>query len=308
VAASETLFLDIALPEPHRLAYRRWGNSNAKETIVCAHGLSRNGHDFNFLAEALAADGFQVIAADMPGRGTSVPFTNPEHYHNQTYVNDVKALLDHLGLKKVHWIGTSMGGIMGMMIEGQYPGTIKSLVLNDIGCILPAAGLAIIARYLQGAKPTDEAGLKQWIRDNWKSFDVPDDERYWKHLFQHYIVKNSAGEVKLAYDPAIMTPLAPFFQQPLRDADYSPICTFVSHVPTLLVRGGKSELLTEDVAKKTRALWKPETPFEEYVIPTAGHAPILMRDEEIEKIREWMARQTSQARFSTTDRTTGFVR
>jgi len=306
VAASETLYLDIPSPEPHRLAYRRWRNQDARETIVCAHGLTRNSHDFDFLAEALAADGFQVIAADMPGRGESSSLANHDHYNNQVYVDDMKALLDHLGVKKTHWIGTSMGGIMAMMLEAQHPGTIQSLALNDIGCILPFKGLASIASYLKTQKPSDEAGLKQWLKDTWGALSNVPDNAHWEHLFKHYVVKDGKGGYTLAYDPRLMIPFFAFFQGAPRDADYSPICNLgIINVPTLLVRGKKSDLLTPEIAHQTQALWNAN--FEKYEVENSGHAPMLMSDEEVQRIRGWMAQQKTPERFSSADRPTGFV-
>jgi pimeloyl-ACP methyl ester carboxylesterase len=297
VAASDTLYLDITAPEPHRIAYHCWGNPNAKETVVCAHGLSRNSRDFDFLAEALATDGFQVIAADMPGRGKSDNFKNTDNYNNLVYVQDVKALLDHLGIKKVHWIGTSMGGAMAMLMEAQHRDTIKSLVLNDIGCVLPVAGVAPIANYLGTPRPTDKEGLKRFLVNNWTDFAVPGapQEKYWQHLFTHYLRENDKGEWKLAYDPAIVVAFGKAIKESKGDADFSGLCAALSSVPTLMIRGAKSTLLTKEIAQKTRALWKPETLFEEYLAPNAGHAPMLMNDEEIGVIRDWMSRQKSVA-------------
>jgi pimeloyl-ACP methyl ester carboxylesterase len=288
--APKIFYLDCALPETHRIACYRWGNSNAKEAVICAHGLSRNSRDFDFLAEALAARGFQVIAADMPGRGKSGNLQNIDNYNNLVYVQDVKALLDHLGLKKLHWIGTSMGGVMAMLMEAQYPGTIMALVLNDIGCALPLSGLIPIAGYLGAVRPTDKEGLKQWLVKNWIDFDVPGtpEEKYWQHLFTHYLRQNEKGEWVLAYDKNIVTAFGKAMEQSKGDADFSAVCKALANVPTLLVRGAKSTLLTEDIARKTRVLWNKETLFEEYLRPNAGHAPMLMHDEEITKIYEWM--------------------
>jgi len=303
VVPSETLYLDISSPEPHRLAYHRWGNPTAKETVIYAHGLSRNGRDFDFLAEALAADGYQVIAPDMPGRGKSGHFQNIDHYNNLVYVEDTKALLDHLGLKKVKWIGTSMGGVMAMFYETKYPGTIQSLVLNDIGCVLPVSGLTPIAAYLSSERPIDKEGLQQWLVNNWTEFDVPGapDEKYWQHLFSHYIRQKKNGDWALAYDPNIVAAFGKAIAQSNGDADFSPFCKLLAHVPTLLVRGEKSTLLTKDIAKKTRALWNPATSFVEYLRPNAGHAPMLMRDEEIATIREWMVRRKNDRNQSSAE-------
>jgi pimeloyl-ACP methyl ester carboxylesterase len=293
VGVSEIFTFDCAAPEPHRIAFYRWGNPSSKETVLCAHGLTRNGRDFDFLAEALAKDGFQVIAADMPGRGKSGRLKDAAHYNNQTYVDDVKALLDHLHLKKVHWIGTSMGGIMAMMVEAQHPGAIESLVLNDVGCVLPLAGLAAIATYLRSPKPSDKESLQRWMVDNWREFHMPGgyDDRYWQHLFSHYVRQNANGGWELACDPVISAVFGKAIEHATEDVDFSPFCMMLADIPTLLVRGTKSQLLTESVAQKTRALWNPHTPFEEYVVADTGHAPMLMRDEEITKIRDWLAKR-----------------
>lgn len=286
----EIFYCDYTAPEKHRIAWYRWGNPESAKTVVCAHGLSRNSRDFDFLAETLASRGFQVIAADMPGRGNSSNLSNIDHYNNLIYVQDVKSLLDQLGLKKVHWVGTSMGGIMAMMMEAGYPGTIQSLVLNDVGCMLPMAGLAPISAYLTAPRPTDKEGLKRWLVNNWTEFDVPGtaEEKYWQHLFTHYLRQKENGEWALAYDPNIVVAFGKAVAASNGDADFSALCKALANVPTLLIHGAKSTLLTDVIVQKTRALWNPQTRFEEYLRPNAGHAPMLMRDEEIEKICGWM--------------------
>jgi pimeloyl-ACP methyl ester carboxylesterase len=133
------------------LVFYDFGSPMAKETVVCVHGLTRNARDFDLLAETLAREGNRrVLALSMAGRGESDRFADPMHYHYGSYVQDCLAVLDNFHLRQVEWVGTSMGGIIGMMIAASYPGRVKKLVLNvPLEGIIPRAHfLAVILIFL----------------------------------------------------------------------------------------------------------------------------------------------------------------
>ena len=136
----------------HIISYSDIGESNAAgdNFVVCVHGLTRNGRDFDFIAKRLAQKGFRVICPDMPGRGKSPWLGESKHYNNELYIADTLALMEHLGAKKMHWIGTSMGGLMGMVVACLQPQLLHKLVLNDIGAFISADGMRRIRKYVAG--------------------------------------------------------------------------------------------------------------------------------------------------------------
>ena len=131
----------------HRVVYREWPGPQSAPTLMCVHGLTRNGKDFDAVAETLSAH-YRVICPDMPGRGRSERLANPAEYVYPTYVQDCAALIARLDVETLDWIGTSMGGLIGMMIAAQPRNPIRRLVLNDIGPFLAKAGLERIASYV----------------------------------------------------------------------------------------------------------------------------------------------------------------
>lgn len=286
MAAADTLFLDVPfVPEPHRLNYRRWGDPQAEETVLCLHGLTRNAHDFDFLAEALAAD-YQVIAPDLPGRGDSDWFLSPALYNYQTYLFDMQCLIYALELPRVHWVGTSLGGIVGMMIAGAMPGMMRSLVLNDIGCVVSSAGLKRILSYAGIKMHFDSrAEAESVMRNVCAPFGIR-EESHWRHLLAHSIRETEDGKAHFIYDPAIATsiPLEDFVQDINLWALWEP----VKAVPTLLIRGESSDILTRETAMAMQAA-HPNLALHE--VEGAGHAPALMDAGQIAAIKEWLKKQ-----------------
>jgi pimeloyl-ACP methyl ester carboxylesterase len=128
----------------HEVRLLEWGDPRNEKVLICVHGLSRNAHDFDFLAMALEKD-YRVICPDMAGRGDSPNLKQKEWYDYETYVGDMLYIMDQYGLDTVDWVGTSMGGIIGMVIAAQFPKRIKTLVLNDIGPFIPKESLERIA-------------------------------------------------------------------------------------------------------------------------------------------------------------------
>ena len=134
--------------ETHELVFYDWGDVDAATTVICVHGLTRNAHDFDLLAPALAATGRRVFSLNMAGRGDSSWLADPMLYHYGTYVTDCLAVMDNFHLRGVEWVGTSMGGIIGMTIAAHHPTRIKKLVLNDIGILLSREALQRIYAYV----------------------------------------------------------------------------------------------------------------------------------------------------------------
>ena len=136
----------------HRVAYTEWGEVDNPRVLICVHGLSRNGRDFDVLAEAMQ-DRYRVLCPDIVGRGDSQWLTHPSDYNYPQYLADMNALIARANPGELHWVGTSMGGLIGMMLAGQAHSPIRRLVMNDVGPFIPKASLERLAQYV-GRSPT----------------------------------------------------------------------------------------------------------------------------------------------------------
>jgi pimeloyl-ACP methyl ester carboxylesterase len=261
----------------HRLAFVEFGNP-ASPAVLCVHGLTRNGRDFDPLAEILS-DRFHVICPDLPGRGKSDWLPDSALYQPGSYVVALGHLLAWLN-KPVAWIGTSLGGICGMMVAAA-PGTpISRLVLNDIGPSIPAAALARIRDYMT-TTPThfaDLTAVEAYLRRVHAPFGQLTDAQ-WAHLARHSNRKLETGGFALHYDPAIAAPIKA--STPMT-ADLSPIWQQI-RVPVLAIRGEESDLLTEEIFAGMEADGATGL-----TIANAGHAPALMDTPTIRLIRDFL--------------------
>lgn len=281
--AAELLNIDIPLAgQPHRLVCYRHGSPHM-EAVLCVHGLTRNGRDFDFLASALQRN-YQVLCPDMPGRGKSDRLS-PLYYNYQTYLFDLQCLLTSLGISRLHWIGTSMGGILGMMMAGAMPGLIASLVLNDVGCIVAAAGLKRILSYAGSTMEfPSRSDAEAALRDIFIPFGIR-EEAHWRHIFTHSIEDLLSGGARFAYDPAIAAGLGadPALAQ---DINLWPLWEAVKSIPTLLIRGAESDILTPETA---RQMQQNHPCLSLHEVASTGHAPMLMEPEQIAVIEAWLS-------------------
>ncbi len=177
------------------MAYREFGAPDAARVVICVHGLTRNGRDFDTLASALAGTGAgtgagcRVVCPDVVGRGESGWLANPAGYGFPQYLADMTVLLARLEAEAIDWVGTSMGGLIGMMMAAQ-PGTpIRRLVLNDVGPFLPKAALARIGTYV-GHDPhfADLDAAEAYVRDVHSGFGALSD-REWRHLTETNVME-----------------------------------------------------------------------------------------------------------------------
>ena len=264
-----------------RLAYAEWGEADNPCVVLCLHGLTRNGRDFDDLARALAAE-YRVICPDVVGRGASYWLAEPSDYGYPIYIAHVLALLRHLGVTRVDLIGTSMGGLIGMLLAAAEAGPIARLVLNDIGPFVPKAALERIAEYV-GADPRfdDLDDLERYLRRVYAGFGPLDDD-HWRHLAQHGARALADGGYGLAHDPAIGQA---FTADLLDDVDLWDIWDRVA-CPTLVLRGALSDVLLPETAAEM-AVRGPRARVVE--IAGVGHAPALMDPEQIGLIRDFLA-------------------
>ena len=277
----------------HRLAYTLWRPTAAPEraprrVVICVHGLTRNGRDFDFLAAALAEAGCLVVCPDMVGRGMSDWLAAPEGYGLPQYCADVTALIARLEVERVDWVGTSMGGLIGMTLAAQAKTPIGRVVINDIGPFIPKAAIERIAAYA-GSDPrfADLAEAEAYLREVHAPFLLSDAQ--WRHLAEHSVRPaddDAAGEgggkrLRFHYDPAIV---ASFGAEPYEDIDLWPIWDAIGQ-NVLVLRGAESDLLLAETAAEMAR----RGPMAKVVeIPGCGHAPGLMDPQQITLVRDWL--------------------
>jgi len=264
----------------HRLAYTEWAGPPGARTVLCVHGLTRNGRDFDDLARSLSHR-FRVVCPDVVGRGKSAWLSHAEDYGYPLYLADMTALIARLDVAEIDWVGTSMGGLIGMMAAAQQGTPIRRLVMNDIGPLIAVEGLQRIATYV-GDDPAFEnlADLEAYLRKVSASFGTLSDAQ-WRHLAEHGARTRPDGKLGRAYDPAI----AQAFKTVKGDIDLWPLWDAV-RCPTLVLRGAESDLLRSgDAAEMARR--GPKARIVEF--PGIGHAPSLMVPDQIAVIEDFLA-------------------
>ena len=266
----------------HRMAYVEWGGRDSANTLVCVHGLSRCARDFDFFAAEMAGRGWRVVCPDIPGRGDSDWLKNPMEYAVPVYVSDMVALIARLDVETVHWVGTSLGGLVGMTLAALPESPVKKLVLNDVGPVLTAVSLDRIGAYLGKwpPLPTIEAA-EQYVRAVSAPFG-PHTDAEWRFLTEHLVRRNPDGTLRMHYDPAIAVPFN--VQVPHQEIA---LWSFYDAIrcPTLVLRGEQSDLLTRDTAAQM-AKRGPRAKVVE--IPGVGHAPTLIHADQIAIVREFL--------------------
>jgi pimeloyl-ACP methyl ester carboxylesterase len=268
----------------HRMAYWEWGDAANPRVLMCVHGLARQGRDFDVLAQALAND-YRVVCPDVVGRGRSDRLADPAGYQIPAYVADMVTLLARLDAGTLHWVGTSMGGLIGLTLAGLPQSPIEKLVLNDVGPTIEAEAIARIGTYL-GAPlrwaSVDEAVA--YLQSISASFG-PHTPEEWLTLSKPMIVADGGG-YKLHYDPAIAVPfraitpeLAAIGEAALWRSYDALAC------PTLVLRGAESDLLTRATAEAMRQRG-PKAQVREFA--GVGHAPTLVQPDQVDVVRRFL--------------------
>ena len=264
----------------HTLVYHEWPGPKGAPVVLCVHGLTRNGRDFDDLASALAAN-FRVICPDIAGRGQSDWLDHPEDYNYPLYLADMAALVARLDVDEVLWVGTSMGGLIGMLLAAQNQTPIRRLVMNDVGPLVAKAGLERIGSYV-GQDPSfaDLVSLEAYIRRVAASFG-PLTAAQWRHLASCSARPKPDGTLGLAYDPKI----GDAFRTP-QEADID-LWQFWDRItcPALVLRGAESDILRAADAQ-AMTLRGPKAQLVEFA--GIGHAPALMAEDQIAAIRDFL--------------------
>jgi pimeloyl-ACP methyl ester carboxylesterase len=273
---------------PHgftQMGYTAWGPEDAERTVVCVHGLTRNSRDFDFLAQRFGALQMRVVAPDLPGRGRSARVEHAEDYGTPLYLAVMGALIAHLGVKEIDWVGTSLGGHIGMELAARPGNPIRRLVLNDFGARVPAAALQRIGNYLRNPRRFRTlAEVETYLREIYAPFG-PLSDAHWRHLAQHSVIAES-GQLRLNYDPKIVTQ----FSRPMfLDVALWRVWEHVE-CPVLILRGQNSDLLLPEtvVEMKRRGLAAKQGRVESIEIPNCGHAPALMADAQIRVVEDFV--------------------
>jgi pimeloyl-ACP methyl ester carboxylesterase len=279
--AASRHFLALGAHGFHRIGFHEWGDPGNPRVLVCVHGLTRTGMDFETLAEAVC-DRWRVVAPDMPGRGLSEPVP-AEAYSFPLYVAQVAALFAHLGVDELDYVGTSMGGVIGMMLAAAKGSPIRRMMLNDIGGVIASEGLARIATYA-GNNPlwaTKEEAIAALVPTSMAFGPMTAEQR---RRFVEIQLREREDGWRFHYDPAIagdMKKSAP--------VDI-PLWTYWDAIrcPTLVLRGADSDLLRAD----TLAEMQQRGPgCETLVVRGVGHTPALVDEEQISAVRAFLAKE-----------------
>jgi pimeloyl-ACP methyl ester carboxylesterase len=262
--------------------YYDWGDEDNPRVLVCVHGLTRTGRDFDFLAQALERH-YRVVCPDVAGRGRSDWLEAKSDYTYAQYCADMTALIARItaGVERtIDWLGTSMGALLGIILAARRGTPIRRLVLNDAGMHVPKAALERLGRYVGRDLrfPTLEA-LEAHVRTVSAPFG-PLSDAHWRHLTVHAARQHADGSWGAGYDPAIRAP----FDGEIADVDLSAYWNAV-RCPTLVIRGGQSDVLLPETAA-AMAISGPKARVVE--IEGVGHAPMLTVPEQIGVVRAFL--------------------
>lgn len=281
----------------HRMAYWLWGDERASHVVVCAHGLSRQGRDFDVLAQALverARQPLRVVCPDVVGRGRSDWLADPMGYQLPNYAADMLQMLAQLNaaapITTLDWVGTSMGGLIGMAIAGSpnlpLPAPVHKLVLNDVGPVIQWQALQRIGTYLGNTgrfESVEQAADAMWAIS--QSFG-PHTREQWLALSQPMVKPHPDGGVTLHYDPAIAVPFRALTEEAAAQGQAA-IWQLYDNIRarTLLVRGAQSDLLAKDtaLAMTTRG---PKARLIEF--EGVGHAPTFVSDDQVGAVASFL--------------------
>jgi pimeloyl-ACP methyl ester carboxylesterase len=261
----------------HRMAYTEWGDPANPHVLVCVHGLTRSGRDFDALAARMSSD-YRVVCPDVVGRGQSDRLANPAGYGVPQYVADMITLIARLDVETVDWFGTSMGGLIGLAVAGLNGTPISRLLLNDVGPHIEPDSLDRIGEYL-GVTPTfasEQEGI-DYLASLAVSFG-PHSPDEWRALNAPLLIERD-GAWHIRYDPGIAVPFKSATPEQLAAGEgllWQSLERFEG--PMLVVRGADSDLLTRATVDQMKERGQHISSVE---IAGVGHAPTFVHDDQI---------------------------
>ncbi|TAL91187.1 MAG: alpha/beta hydrolase [Candidimonas sp.] len=285
------------------MAYWEWGDPRNDRVLVCAHGLTRTGRDFDTLAARLSTH-YRVVCPDVVGRGMSDWLANPAGYVVPQYVADMLTLVARLQVNQVDWLGTSLGGLIGLALAGALAmaaamrpdrGTdglpaelslrLGKVILNDIGPRLNYEGLARIGEYVGDPRQFDTfAQAVDYVHAVSEGFG-PHTRAQWEELTRQVFLQRGDHWIK-RYDLAMAQPFALQTPETVRASEALLWGAFESiHTPVLLIRGALSDLFAADVAQEMLARNSHARLVE---IPGVGHAPTFFSDDQIDPVESFL--------------------
>ena len=268
----------------HRMAYWEWGDAANPRVLVCVHGLSRQGRDFDVLAQAMSGE-YRVVCPDVVGRGQSDALVDPMGYQIPAYVADMVSLLARLNAQTVHWVGTSMGGLIGLGLASLKDSPVSRLVLNDVGPAIRFEAIQRIGSYL-GA-PMRWASVEEAADYLWSISQGfgPHTREQWLALTRPMLKPDGDG-FKPHYDAAIAVPFKSLTAEMVAGGEAMTWAAFDAlRCPTLLLRGADSDLLTRETAQAMTQRG-PKAQLREFA--GVGHAPTLVAADQVQTVREFL--------------------
>lgn len=266
----------------HRMVYSEWGDPANPRVLVCVHGLTRNGRDFDVLANALAGE-YRVVCPDVVGRGRSDRLHFSDDYALPTYANDMMTLIARMAVDEVHWLGTSMGGLIGMFLASLPGSPISRLVLNDVGPTIAVEALQRIGEYLGKAPDfTDLAEAEAYVRQVCAPFGALSDAQ-WRYMTVVGTRPKAAGGVEMNYDRAIAEPYKKAFLD-AKEISLWPMYDAI-RCPTLVLRGAQSDILAHETAVEMTARGPKARLIE---VPAVGHAPMFLEESQVRMVEDFL--------------------
>ncbi|MES2106698.1 MAG: alpha/beta hydrolase [Pseudomonadota bacterium] len=269
----------------HQLSYKEWGDPGNSRVLICVHGVTRVGDDFDALAAALC-DSYRVICPDIVGRGKSGWLRNPQHYQIPQYVSDMVTLLARADAETVDWFGTSMGGLIGMGLAAIPDNPVGKLILNDVGPTINAGAIARIAEYIgQDVRFPSFEQAAAYIKMISLSFG-PHSEAEWNKLATDVLKQDSDGQWTRNYDLGLAVPIKATTPE-MATAGQAALWAAYDAIrcETLLVRGSESDLLSLEVAQQMTQRG-PQARLVE--IAGVGHAPTFVHQDQIAIVKDFL--------------------
>jgi len=269
----------------HRMAYHAWGDPSNSKVLLCVHGLTRRGSDFKTLAQAMCKD-YYVVCPDVVGRGDSDRLSNPMQYAVPQYVADIAQLVKHLGVTQVDWLGTSMGGLIGMVYAAMPNSPIRRMLINDVGPRIEPDAIKRLGSYVgQAFAFANRADALNRLNQICATFGDHTPEEW--EIYNGPMLVQRDGQWVMHYDPNIAVPFASVNPIMAKAGEVAMWHAFKQiHIPMLIVRGADSDLLS---ATTVVEMCKVNPYARSIEIPNVGHAPAFVKPEQIALAKEFFS-------------------